>query len=305
MKDLKDCDLPVIRSYTEHMDRFLLPELKGNRFAVGLSCFDFLKDAVYHVNAKAEIVPGDELVDALRVIKDETEIARMEAVGRLTDEAMARIVEILRPGITPNEIERYISQCGFDLGAEDMSFGSSAIVTQLGDPTAFAGALAFPKNRIIENNASVAFDMGYVLHGYCSDYGRTFYLGTPTDHTRESYKALQAAQCYLVDHIVPNVTRVDEISQILFDGLEQFGRGHQLTHHTTDGVQGHQIGIECHEAPWLNYHSEGILRPGMTFCSEPKIYNQGDCFMRVEDVILVTETGARFLTNFDRDLFVL
>ena len=66
---------------------------------------------------------------------------------------------------------------------------------------------------------------------------------------------------------------------------------------------GHQIGIDCHEFPMLNRATDAILRPGMIFCSEPKIMIEGECFMRVEDMILITKTGAEFLTNFDRTLF--
>ena len=69
------------------------------------------------------------------------------------------------------------------------------------------------------------------------------------------------------------------------------------------GMLGHHIGTVCLEYPMVNRSSDAILRPGMIFCSEPKMMFEGECYMRVEDMILVTKTGAEFLTTFDRDLF--
>ena len=65
----------------------------------------------------------------------------------------------------------------------------------------------------------------------------------------------------------------------------------------------HQIGIDCHEFPMITPQYNEVLKPGMIFCSEPKMMFENECYMRVEDMILVTEDGAEFLTNFDRDLF--
>ncbi len=104
---------------------------------------------------------------------------------------------------------------------------------------------------------------------------------------------------------MPGRTTVNEVSDLIFEGLEQFGRGRQLRNHE-DGTQGHQIGLEVHEVPWLRRKgAEQVFLPGMVFALEPKIFVPGEVYMRVEDIVLVTESGARPLTLFDREKFVL
>ena len=84
--------------------------------------------------------------------------------------------------------------------------------------------------------------------------------------------------------------------------VTELGFGADLRYQKEE-MLGHQIGIDCHEYPMVNKDYDFILRPGMVFASEPKMWFQGEMYMRVEDIILVTETGAEFLTNFPRDLF--
>jgi len=306
-KELTKTGYDVIVTYVDYFKKRLADYINGGRVAVGLSCKDevtqMIKDADACHGGTVEVVYGEQLVDELRMIKDEKEIGLLRKAAALTDYAMEQIIPILKPGITPYEVEKKIAQIGFDNGAEDLAFSGSCIFVEKGHPTA-VDPYIFPRNRGMRVGTGIAFDMGYVLNGYSSDYGRSFFYGEPSQEAVESYKALQAAQCYMVDHIVPGKTSVTEISDIIYEGLEQFGRGHQLRHHEQGG-QGHQIGIEVHELPWIHRNNEGILKPGMVFCSEPKIFIPDEIYMRVEDMILVTETGAEFLTVFDRDLFRL
>lgn len=305
--DLKDTDCRVIISHVDYFSNKLSDYIHGGTIAVGLACIEELKSIVSSANAchgtEVKTVYGEEYVQKLRMIKDEKEIALMRRVASLTDYAMEEIVKILKPGITPYQVEEKIAAIANEAGCEDLSFGGACIGVEKGHPTSYDPYI-FPKNREFRLQTGIAFDMGFVLNGYCSDYGRSFYLGEPSQEAVDSYAALQAAQQYVVEHIIPGKTKVADASDMLYEGLEQFGRGSQLRNHE-DGVQGHQIGIDVHENPWLARGHEGVFLPGMVFCLEPKIFIPDEIYMRVEDMVLVTESGAEFLTVFDRTKFAL
>lgn len=307
-KDLEDVQYKVIVSHIYYFANKLSPYIHGGKIAVGRACQAEVTQMVHEANAchgsKVEVVYGETYVQKLRMIKDEKEIGLLREVAHLTDYAMEEIVKILKPGITPFQVEEKIAAIGEEAGCEDLSFGGACIGVEKGYRTSYDPYI-FPKDRPFRLQTGIAFDMGYVLNGYSSDYGRSFYLGEPSQEAVESYAALQAAQQYVLDHIVPGETEVASASDLLFEGLQQFGRGYQLRNHEGNGVQGHQIGIDVHENPWLARSHEGVFLPGMVFCLEPKIFIPDEIYMRVEDMVLVTETGAEFLTVFDRTKFTL
>ena len=294
--------------FADHFSNALESHLKGGRIAVGHSCRKALeaivKDACAYHGLETDITDGEAMVDEMRMIKDEKEIFLLSQAAAFTDRVMEEIVPVLRPGITPLQVEERIQRLAFDGGASDLSFAANCICVEKGHPTS-RDPYIFPKDRPIREGTGIAFDFGFVLGGYCSDYGRSFYLGRPSLEAKESYMALQAAQLHAISRIVPGRTRVTEMSDLIFEGLEQFGRGSQLRNHA-DGTQGHQIGLEVHELPWLKRNSpDTALQPGMVFCLEPKIFIPGEVYMRVEDMVLVKEDGAVSLTGFDREKFEL
>ena len=163
-------------------------------------------------------------------------------------------------------------------------------------------ALVFSRDTKLIKGTAIAFDVGYMNHGYCSDWGRTVYYGTAPELVKNGYHALQAGQQSMVSKIIPNKTNINELYGMVLKKVTELGYGDYLRYQE-QGMLGHQIGIDCHEHPMLNNAIDFVLRPGMVFCSEPKMFFENECYMRVEDMILVTETGAEFLTNFDREYF--
>ena len=106
----------------------------------------------------------------------------------------------------------------------------------------------------------------------------------------------------MVNQLIPYKTNINELYAMILAEVNQRGYADVLRFKDT-GMLGHQIGIDCHEFPMLNNATDFILKPGMVFCSEPKMMFENECYMRIEDMILITETGAEFLTIFSRDLF--
>ncbi len=307
-KDLEKEGIEPIVCFADYFSNYMEPFIRGGRIALGHSCRNALEKIVreadqYHGTA-LEFTEGEAFVDGLRMIKDEKEIALLAKVAAFTDRVMEGLIPLLKPGVTPFRVEEEIQRLAMEGGASDISFAGNCICVEKGHPTAYDPYI-FPKDRPMRPGTGIAFDMGFVLGGYCSDYGRSFFLGEPSKEACESYAALQAAQLYCIEHIIPGKTKVTEVSDLIYEGLERFGRGRQLRNHA-DGTQGHQIGLEVHETPWLKRKSPDIaFQPGMVFALEPKIFIPDEIYMRVEDMVLVTEEGARPLTLFDRQMFRL
>jgi Xaa-Pro dipeptidase len=222
--------------------------------------------------------------------------------AKITDMAMAATVEMMKPGVTAREVEDFIIRFGEEHGATDLAFEPNAIFTCKGSHTSRAD-MGLPKTRQFLPGTTAAFDFGFVLNGYSSDYGRSFHCGKAPQEYVDAYKALQEGEVYAVEHIVPGESNINDVYRNIQKSVEKTSSGY-LLQYKEDGTNGHQIGIDVHELPWLYYPVENeLLYPNMVFCSEPKMWFLGDCYMRVEDMILVTEKGAEFLTTFDRDLF--
>ncbi len=306
--ELKNCGYPVVVCYADYFANKLDPYIKGGTIAVGLSCRNQLEKILTEANqyhgTDLQLVYGEPLTDSLRMIKDEKEIALLSQAASFTDHVMEQLVPMLKPGTTPYMVEDRIQELAMEAGASDLSFAGNCICVQKGHPTSY-NPYIFPKDQPLKDGTGIAFDMGFVLNGYCSDYGRSFFLGEPSTEAVASYHALQQAVVYAAEHIVPGKTLVTQASDLVFEGLKQFGRHTQLRNHE-EGVQGHQIGLEVHETPWLYRQSpKQAFEPGMVFCLEPKIFLHDEIYMRVEDMILITAEGGRFLTKFDREKFVL
>ena len=277
--------------------------VKGGTVGVGDLCEAYLTHLIGNVSKDIAVVPGEMLCAQLRTIKEPEEIVLLESAAELTDAAMAAILGEIRTGISAYEVEEFFTRFGLQSGASDLSFSPTCGVVKTGDPEAQA-IDGRAKTQPIVPGCGIAFDLGYVLDGYCSDFGRSFYYGAPPPHCANAYAALQAGQVHMIENIRPYETSINELYGFVKAAVEAHGFAEWLRFPDT-GSLGHQIGVDCHEHPMLNNATDFILRPGMVFASEPKIWLPGDMYMRVEDMILVTDIGARSLTKFSRVQFEL
>ena len=291
----------VVISYMDQWEDTLSRIIDGNRIGVGFDCFDYLKDVLKEVSKDIEVVDAEALFFDLRACKDEAEIAQMRKLAKFTDDAVMYVVSNLKEGMTQYDAEKLLMDYGMFHGVQDFSFSPTCGFKTRGTFTPEQN-FEFPRDSKLVKGTGIAFDVGFMDKGYCSDWGRTVYFGKAPEHVKKAYEALQAGQQYMVSKIVPHQTNVNELFDLVYEEVNRRGFGDVLRHKEL-GMLGHQIGIDCHEFPLLKRDEDAILRPGMIFCSEPKIMVEGECFMRVEDMILITETGAEFLTNFPRDLF--
>ena len=142
----------------------------------------------------------------------------------------------------------------------------------------------------------VSFDFGSVIDGYCSDFGRTIYVGDPTPEYEKVYKLVMDAQAAGIAAVKPGVP-ASAVHKATRDVIVEGGYGDWFRHRT-----GHCIGLDVHEFPYISEEDHTPLEVGMTFTIEPSVFWPGRVGVRVEDVIVVEENGGRKINEFTTDL---
>jgi Xaa-Pro aminopeptidase len=243
---------------------------------------------------RTSIIASSPLVEPLRMVKDDDEIASIRAACHLGVELFRTVTANLRPKTSESEVAGELEFAARQAGAEQMSF-----------PTIIAGGVrsALPHGRAscapIPLNGFVVCDFGVILAGYCSDMTRTVHLGRPQSDARSAYEAVKEAQQAALDAVKPGAT-VGEIDHAARKLLYNHGLGKFFTHST-----GHGLGLEIHEAPKIAAAQKEVLRPGMVITIEPGVYLPGKWGIRIEDTVVVTETGCEILTPCPKDLLTL
>ena len=288
----------VVVSYMDQFEDELTKIIDGKKIGIGRDC-----EAWFRKTLKVKLIEVEDIFYDLRRIKDEKEIALMTKLGKFTDDAVMYVCKHLKPGMTMFDAERMIVDYGLQNGMADLSFPPTCGFKTRNTENA-QSIEPFENDRKLVEGTMIAFDIGYMDRGYCSDWGRTVYVGRAPELVKKGYEALQAGETYMVSKIVPGVTKFGELYGFICDKVEELGYYDYLRFKRDEtGGNGHHIGSEVHELPFLVPGDELVLQPGMIFCSEPKMFFKNEGYMRVEDMILVTEDGAKFLTNFPRDLF--
>jgi Xaa-Pro aminopeptidase len=240
-----------------------------------------------------EAVPSGGTVEKLRRVKDEDELAAIEAASKLADEVWIWSVERGLAGRSEREVARAAEARIRELGG-DPSF--PAIVAA--GPN---GALphAEPGEREIGHGELVVFDMGAMLDGYCSDGTRTYATGDPGESARAVYEVVLAAQLAALDAVAPGA-KGEDVDGVARKIIDEAGHGDRFGH----GL-GHGVGLEVHEAPRLSPRADDVLEPGEVVTVEPGIYLPGELGVRIEDFVVVTEDGYRNLSSLPKELQIV
>ncbi|WP_281886520.1 Xaa-Pro peptidase family protein [Paenibacillus sp. YYML68] len=241
-----------------------------------------------------ELVGTDGLIERLRMVKDEQELAVMQEAAELADRTFTHIVDFLQPGVTEQEIALEIELYVRRHGAASTSFET---IVASGERSALPHGKA--SSRLLGTNEFVKLDFGAYYQGYCSDLTRTVVLGKPTDQHRRIYDIVLEAQLEALSRIKPGMTG-READAVAREIITRHGYGEHFGH----GL-GHGLGMEIHEAPRLSKLGDIVLEPGMTVTVEPGIYVPGFGGVRIEDDIVITDTGNRRLTQSSKDLIVI
>lgn len=241
-----------------------------------------------------ELVPVSGLIEDLRMIKDEGELAIMREAAQLADRTFSHILGFLKPGVSEKDIALEMEFFMRKNGATSSSFDT---IVASGERSALPHGVA--SDRIIQGNEFIKLDFGALYNGYCSDITRTVVLGKPTDKHHEIYNIVLEAQLNALQHIRPGMTG-READALTRDIIKSYGYGDHFGHST-----GHGLGMEVHEYPRLAFGSDTVLTPGMTVTVEPGIYIPGFGGVRIEDDIVITEDGIEIITQSTKQLLVL
>jgi Xaa-Pro aminopeptidase len=247
--------------------------------------------AVAGVLSGIELIPTDGLVEELRMVKDDEEIAIMQEAADLADRTFSHVLGFLKTGAVEKDIALEIELYVRRNGAASTSFET---IVASGERSALPHGKA--SDRVLGTNEFVKLDFGAYYRGYCSDITRTVVLGKATDKHREIYNIVLEAQLTALDGIRPGMTG-READAIARDVITRHGYGEFFGHGT-----GHGLGMEIHEAPRLSKMGDVVLKPGMAVTVEPGIYLPGFGGVRIEDDIIVTENGIRILTKSTKEL---
>lgn len=232
---------------------------------------------------------ASQVLARLRQVKDADEVEALRRAGAAIDRVHARLPEILAPGRTENEVARDVADAIIAEGHDDVRF----VIVGSG-PNGASPHHQHGDRRLTEGDA-VVVDIGGSLDGYCSDCTRNYVIGRSPDGYDDAYAALLEAQRGAVDAVRPGATAGD-IDAAARDRLAEAGLAERFIHRT-----GHGIGLEEHEAPWIMPDSEQRLEPGMAFSVEPGVYLPGRFGARIEDIVVVTDTGCERLNTLDRE----
>lgn len=232
------------------------------------------------------LAPAAGLVGDLRMVKDAGEVAMMREAVRITDDAYAHVLSLARPGVTERELALEAEWFMRRHGADGMAFG---VILASGPNAAMPHAV--PGDRALQDGDLVIVDMGARYAHYCADMTRTFGVGDPPAAAREIYRVCHAAQMAGVTGIRAGMTG-DEADAVVRRVIDDAGYGDYFGHGT-----GHGVGLHVHENPRLRRQATAVLPLGATVTVEPGIYLPGVGGVRIEDLVLLTESGPEVLTG--------
>jgi Xaa-Pro aminopeptidase len=240
-----------------------------------------------------DLVAASHAVPGLRAVKDAEEVALLAAAAHAADRAFARVCDEGLAGGTEAGVAARLAGLLLEEGHDSVAF------TIVGSGPNGASPHHEPGGRGIGPGDPVVLDFGGRVGGYCSDMTRTVSVGDPPGGFVEVYEAVKQAQEQGFRAVRPGVP-AEDVDRAARSVIEAAGHGDQFVHRT-----GHGIGLDEHEPPYIVAGNGEALEPGMCFSIEPGIYLEGRFGVRIEDIVVVTEDGARRLNEAPRDLHLV
>ncbi|GEK36492.1 M24 family metallopeptidase [Enterococcus thailandicus] len=265
-----------------------------NALAFEETTVSFLEYSVLEEIINAELIPVSGMIEELREVKDEEEIAIIEKACSIADMAYDHILKMIRPGMTEIEVANQVDFYMRSLGATSVSFDT---IVASGLRSAMPHGVA--SEKVIEQGDLITLDFGCYYQGYVSDMTRTFAIGDPGEKLKEIYQIVLDAQLAVLDAAKPGLTGI-QLDAVARDYITKYGYGEAFGHST-----GHGIGLEIHEGPNVSSRAEKQFVPGNVITDEPGIYLPGIGGVRIEDDLLITKEGNRVLTHSPKELIIL
>ena len=249
------------------------------------------KQVAQLLRGKTRLKASGGKIEQLRAVKDSDEIEQIRASVLLAAGLFPGALASMKPGAAEALIAGELELQARRAGAEKMSFDT---IVAAGPRSALphGRASAHP----VPTSGFIILDYGVILAGYCSDMTRTVHVGRASREHRRMYESVREAQLASIEMVRPGV-EAGEVDRAGRQVLKKAGYEAYFTHST-----GHGVGIEVHESPRLAKGQIQKLVAGMIVTIEPGIYISGDSGVRIEDMVLVTESGHEVLTPTTKDL---
>lgn len=269
-------------------------KIKRTGFESARVTYDFFKALDKALPPGYSLKPTGPLIETLRMVKTEEEIAHIRRAVQTNSEAFAQTAPEIRLGITEAEIAANLDHRMRQLGAQAAAFET---IVASGSRTALPHAR--PSNRPVQANELILIDMGAAQDGYMSDMTRMLSIGKPDRKARAMFDSVLEAQLAAVGAVRPGVT-TQHVDRQARKVLAAAGLDKAFVHST-----GHGLGLEIHEAPRVGKKDATRLLAGMVITIEPGAYVEGTGGVRIEDTVLVTANGCEVLTPTAKELMVL
>lgn len=285
------CKGPILTAVASMAARNRIRRLGFERARLSYEGFDMLRVNM-PVNASLEPVAG--WLEAHRMLKSQSEIELIRRSVETNSKAFELAARHIRAGMRERDLAAEIDHQMRRLGAEKPSFET---IVAAGGRSALPHAR--PTGAVLKARQLVLIDMGAFQDGYASDMTRMLFLGAPGARARRLYRAVLEAQLAAIDTVRPGVTaaRVDRAARNV---LRAYHLDRAFVHST-----GHGLGLEIHEPPRIGKKDKTSLAAGMAITIEPGVYLEDAGGIRIEDTVVVTETGCEVLTPTSKELRVV
>ncbi|HAL44506.1 MAG: hypothetical protein A2Y12_19015 [Planctomycetes bacterium GWF2_42_9] len=283
----KQCSICTIYERKGKMTEAIVEIFKKDKKIKTAAVEDTIQLSIYKTlesKLPAKLKIGQGIVESVRQIKDSSEIEKIKKAALVAEISLAIVLKKIRVGLSEKEIAAMIDFEMKKQGAEpsfetNVSFGTNS-----------AMAHHRPSAAKLKKIDTILIDYGAKLDGYCSDITRCFAVGKVNKFYAEVYKAVLEAQTTAINMLKAGIKAVDADSAakeiIKKANLKPYGHG-----------LGHGIGLEIHEAPAVSYMSQISLQNGNVVTVEPGVYLDNKFGIRIEDDVLITESGCEILTT--------
>ncbi len=291
-----------VRPWNEHESPFarIVGGLRDRGVTSGAIAFEattrlFIVDGVRDAsNGAYQVVSGDALVKAVRLIKSPAELALMQIANDVTLAALRYVHGHVRAGMRPDEIGDMMNAATVALGG-----APEFALVLINEASAYPHGSHQPQT--LREGSVILMDVGCAVHGYQSDISRTWVMGQPTAKQRKVWDTVKRGQeiALATAKLGTPVGAIDDAVRAYYE-KEGWGPGYRLPglpHRT-----GHGIGLDGHEPPYLVHGDTTPLAAGMCFSDEPGLYIPGEFGIRLEDCWHMTETGPKLFTGLAKSI---
>ena len=255
----------------------------------------FVDQAFRQASPTLRIQDLQQSIAALRLQKTAREIADIRHAIAISETALANTIDKVALGMTERQVESILVQELFGNGAEEFAFSPIvAAATNSAQPHAHARG-----DYQLQAGDALLIDFGARARGVCADITRTFFVGYCRDEHAEIYQTVLAAN--LAGHAAAKpLATAHDVDHAVMTVLEESSFKSRIRHKT-----GHGLGRDIHEDPYIMRGNHQALTTGMVFTIEPGLYASNDIGIRIEDDVLITDSGSESMTRFDKSLTLL